>query len=356
VTATARADVSKAGDAWSSADRALEMARAVLGSIDAPVGLTPRELVWRKNKARLYRYTRSEPATHRTPVFLVLPLINRAYILDLRPGSSFVEYLLGQGFDVFLIDWGTPGDEDRTLDLTTLVTRYLPRAAKTIQRVTGRDRMTILGYCIGGALATCFAALHPELTGNLVLLTAPLDFADAGQFGRMTARGSFPVERLTDTFPIVPGQVPDIGSKLLNPVASYSGTYRRLWEKLGDPDFDVEGWQAMYRWVNDGVPFAGAAFRQWITEFYQENRLTRDMLDMDDRPVRLSAIRCPVLNIAASRDQIAPRTTTSVVTQRVGSTDASEIVIEGGHVGIVVGRTASKDLWPKVGVWLADHD
>ena len=98
---------------WSSTDRALEMARAVLGSADAPVGQTPKELIWRKNKARLYRYTRSEPATHRTPIFLVLPLINRAYILDLRPGASFVEFLLGEGHDVFLIDWGTPGDEDR---------------------------------------------------------------------------------------------------------------------------------------------------------------------------------------------------------------------------------------------------
>ncbi len=341
---------------WSANDRAREMAQAILGSVDAPVGLTPKELVWRKNKARLYRYVRSTPATHRTPIFLVLPLINRAYILDLRPGASFVEFLLGQGHDVFLIDWGTPGDEDRGLDVTTLVTRYLPRAANVIQRVTGSDQMTVLGYCIGGTLATCFAALNPQVTRNLILLTAPLDFSDAGQFGRMTARGIFPIERLTETFPTVPGMVPDIGSKLLNPMASYVGTYRALWQKLGDPAFDLEGWQAMYRWVNDSVPFAAAAFRQWIVEFYQENRLARDMLEMDGRPVRLSDIRCPVLNIAASRDQIAPRATTSIVTERVSSRDASEILIEGGHVGIVVGRTASQNLWPKVGVWLSEHD
>ena len=42
----------------------------------------------------------------------------------------------------------------------------------------------------------------------------------------------------------------------------------------------------MYRWVNDSVPFAGAAFRQWIVEFYQENRLAMDTLVMDGRPVR----------------------------------------------------------------------
>ena len=139
-------------------------------------------------------------------------------------------------------------------------------------------------------------------------------------------------------------------------MASYVGTYRQLWDKLADPNFDVSGWQAMYRWVNDSVPFAGAAFRQWIVEFYQENRLALDTLEMDGQPVRMGDIRCPVLNIAASRDQIAPRPTTSVVTGRVGSEDASEILIEGGHVGIVVGRTASLNLWPKVGAWLSAHD
>ena len=84
------------------------------------VGLTPRELVWRKNKAQLFRYLRQTPPTHRTPVFLVLPLINRAYILDLRPGASFVEHLLERGFEVFLLDWGIAGDEDQNLDVTAI--------------------------------------------------------------------------------------------------------------------------------------------------------------------------------------------------------------------------------------------
>jgi polyhydroxyalkanoate synthase len=79
------------------------------------------------------------------------------------------------------------------------------------------------------------------------------------------------------------------------------------------------------------------------------------MLEMDGRPVRLADIHCPVLNIAATRDPIAPPTT-SIVTDRVGSEDASEILIDGGHVGIVVGRTASQNLWPRVGAWLSEHD
>src|SRR5579859_3952990 len=118
-------------------DRALEMVHAVLSARDVAVGTTPKELVWRKNKACLYRYIRHSSPTHATPVFLVLPLINRAYILDLRPGSSFVEHLLGAGFDVFLLDWGIPGDEDRTLDLSQLLTRYLPRAMSKASQAAG---------------------------------------------------------------------------------------------------------------------------------------------------------------------------------------------------------------------------
>jgi len=340
-------------------NRAVDMVHAVLSARDAPVGTTPHELVWRKNKACLYRYTRQTSPTHNTPIFLVLPLINRAYILDLRPGSSFVEHLLHEGFDVFLLDWGTPGDEDRTLDLSQLLTRYVPRAVSKASQAAGGVALTILGYCIGGTLAACYAALYPDApvqVRNLVLFTTPIDFADAGKFGTLTAKGVFPVEQLTSVLPLVPGQLPDMGARLLSPLPTTIGTYVRLWAKLDEADFDVAGWQAMFRWVNEGVPFASAAYRQWITEFYQDNMLARGRLVIDGRPVRLENIRCPLLNVAAAGDEIAPRPTTRAIMQLTGSIDAEEIVLQGGHVGVVVGRAARTALWPKVTDWLAARD
>lgn len=340
-------------------DRSIDMLHAVLCARDAPVGVTPRELVWRKNKAQLYRYTRHTPPTQRTPIFLVLPLINRAFILDLRPGSSFVEHLLGQGFDVFMLDWGVPGDEDSSLDLSTLLTRYLPRATSKASRAAGSVPLTILGYCIGGTLAACYTALYPDSpvrVRNLVLFTTPIDFSDAGKFGVITRKGVFPIEQLTSVLPLVPGQMPDMGAKLLSPLPTTMGTYVRLWEKLGDDDFDLAGWQAMYRWVNEGVPFPSAAFRQWITEFYQNNKLARGQLEICGRPVHLEDIRCPLLNVAAAGDEIAPRPTTQAITTLARSIDAEEIVLNGGHVGVVVGRAARTALWPRVTDWLARHD
>jgi polyhydroxyalkanoate synthase len=341
---------------WTSSERALELMRVVATAKDAPVGQTPKVIVWRKNKARLYRYRREAAATRRTPVFLSLPLINRAYILDLRPGNSFVEFLLEQGHEVYLFDWGEWGPEDRGVTITDLVTRYLPRAIREAAADAGAP-VTLLGYCIGGVLATCFAALYTDApVKNLILFTAPIDFADAGQFGVWTAKGVFPIDRIRDTLDVVPGALIDAGAKMLNPLAATMGTYLQLYDRLGDPGFDPRGWQALYRWVNEGTSFPAAAYHQWITEFYQDNLLVKGRLVMDGRPVRLSEIRVPLLNVAAAADTIAPRPTTSAILGKVGSRDKSEVVLEGGHVGIVVGRTAKTELWPRVARWLGRHD
>jgi polyhydroxyalkanoate synthase len=267
-----------------------------------------------------------------------------------------VEFLLGEGYDVFILDWGVWGPEDRNATITDLVVRYLPRAIRHASEAAD-EKVTLLGYCIGGVLATCFAALHPDAPiRNLVLFTTPIDFADAGQFGVWTAKGSFPIDRIRETLDVVPGELIDVGAKMLNPIGSTIGTYLQLYERLDDPGFDPRGWQAMYRWVNESTPFPAAAYHQWITEFYQENRLSRGTLLMDGRPVRLAMITLPFLNVAARADTIAPRATTSLTLSKVGSHDKSEILLEGGHVGIVVGRSARTELWPQVSDWLGRHD
>ena len=112
----------------------------------------------------------------------------------------------------------------------------------------------------------------------------------------------------------------------------------------------------MSRWVNEGVPFPNAAYRRWITQFPQGNKLVKGTLEVDGRQVRLENIRCPVLNVAASADQIAPRPTTSDIVRRVGGAHTEELVLAGGHVDIVAGRAATADLWPRVANWLARHD
>src|SRR5215467_9765104 len=105
---------------------------------------TPRHTIWREGSASLYRFRRpSREAGGRAPVveapalplLLVPSLINRWYVLDLRSGASLVEALTQGGLDVFCLDWGAPGDEDRYLTWDDVVAR-LGRAVRVVGRAT----------------------------------------------------------------------------------------------------------------------------------------------------------------------------------------------------------------------------
>jgi polyhydroxyalkanoate synthase len=111
---------------------ALEFANVLLTTDDAVVGATPREVVWTHRGTTLYRY-RSAQRTHAIPMLLVFALINRPEIFDLRPGGSLVEFLLGEGFDVFLVDWGVPGEEDAEMGLENYVCDALHWAVRETQ-------------------------------------------------------------------------------------------------------------------------------------------------------------------------------------------------------------------------------
>src|SRR5206468_91994 len=107
--------------------RARNGVRYVRGTGRAKVGVTPRETVWRRDRAELWRY-RGARVRHALPILIVHSLVSRSYILDLRPGNSAVEYLVNAGFDVFMLDWGVPDARDAGHDLSTYVDEYLPRA------------------------------------------------------------------------------------------------------------------------------------------------------------------------------------------------------------------------------------
>ena len=92
-------------------------------------------------------------------------LINRPDIFDLRPGNSFVEFLLEQGFDVFLVDWGYADEEDADTGLDDYALEYIPRAIREVRRASGAEEITLVGWCIGAALTGMIFLRHPGCPG-----------------------------------------------------------------------------------------------------------------------------------------------------------------------------------------------
>src|ERR1700686_627148 len=192
----------------------------------AAIAQTPKELVWTLNKAKLYRYIPVVPKEKRRaiPLLLVFALMNRPYILDLRPGHSFVEFLVSRGYDVFLLDWGVPGPEDKNLKFDDYTLEYMPRAIRKLKAIIGAEEFSMLGSCIGAILTTIYAALLPDDgLRNLMLLTAPLDFSNKQglTFARWTDEKHFDVDKVLAAFGNMPGEMMDYGAKALKPVENY---------------------------------------------------------------------------------------------------------------------------------------
>src|SRR5262245_30086667 len=124
---------------------AVEFANTILTTEDAATGTTPRDVVWTHRKVTLYRY-RSSQREHAVPVLLVFALINRPTIFGLRQGNSFVAYLLDEGFDVFLLDWGEPDDEDADMGLEAYACDELPWGIRETLRAADADEVSLLGW------------------------------------------------------------------------------------------------------------------------------------------------------------------------------------------------------------------
>lgn len=320
----------------------------------AETGKTPKEVIWTKNKAKLYRYLPVTEKRFPIPILLVYALINRPYVLDLMPGNSLVEYLIHQGFDVYMLDWGTPGDEDANLTFDNYVLDYMPRAIKKVLKTSQADEFTLLGFCMGGTMSTMYASLFPAAPlKNLILLTTPIDFSPeiTGLYGLWTSAKYFNPDMLADAFGNVPGELVDTGNRLTKPVTNLIGTYVTMWDRVLQ-DKPMDTWLAMNKWVNDGVPFPGAAFIQWIREFYQQNKLMKGKIQLRGRRVDLSDITCPVLNIAGTKDHICSVPQAQAAMRLISSTDKEFFVLDAGHIGLVTGSEAKKGLWPKINSWL----
>jgi polyhydroxyalkanoate synthase len=316
-----------------------------------PVGATPADVVYTENKLRLLRYKRATPATHPTPVLMVPSLINRHYVLDLLPGKSFAEWLVGRGFDVYCIDWGTPGDEDRYLTFDEICDGYLGRAVRAAARGAAGKKVHLLGYCMGGILSSIYTAAHGEHVASLVTLAAPVRFDGSGLLGAWTRSPTYDVGALVDAYGNVPWQLMQSAFHLLRPTLTLAKMVHLL-DRAWD-DESLDGFLALETWGNDNVALPGAAYRRYIEELYQQDKLARGEMTLSGRPARLEAITCPTLAVTFEHDNIVPWQSAKELVDLVSSKDKDWLHLPGGHIGAVVSKGASKRLWPKIADWWA---
>lgn len=310
------------------------------------LGCTPRDLIWSRGHAQLWRY-RSDEVTLRPPLLIVFSLVSRSYVLDLQPGNSFVEALQRAGFDVFLLDWVTADHRHAGERLEDYADDYLPEAVRRTAEAGGTDSVNLFGYCFGGVLALLYAAHHPDAPlGSLTVMATPVDFSRWGVWRDMADQDRLPIDAVVDEDGNVPAAAIRQGFRLLKPTGEVR-QYATLLDNVWNDEY-VTAYQAMTGWANDHVPFPGAAARQTAEMLVRGNGFVCDGVRLGGDPVRLADITVPMLTVIAERDHIVPEPVAAPLPGLVGSERSEELRLDAGHVGLVVGRTAHKVTIPRI--------
>ncbi len=128
------------------------------------LAVTPGAVVRRTETCELIQYWPATPQVHRFPLVIVPPMINKFYITDLAPGRSMVEYLVGQGFQVFVISWRNPDARHRDWGLDAYG-QAIVSALATARTICGAEQASIVSLCSGG-IASAMVAAHLASTGG----------------------------------------------------------------------------------------------------------------------------------------------------------------------------------------------
>lgn len=311
-------------------------------------GLPDMPVLWDEGTTKLRDYRTHRGDQTRPRVLVVPSLVNRFYVLDLEPQASFLRWLDGNGFDPFVVDWDGPGYLERGFSLSDYIVGRLQTALQAVRQEPGGP-IIVIGYCMGGNLALSLALRRQKNIAALICLATPWDFhAENAPHARMVGEighylepvlqilGELPVDMLQSFFSgLDPFQVLK-KFQFFGTLASESDSARRF--------------VALEDWLNDGISLSAPVTRECLTGWYGANNTANLAWQVGGKVVDPAALDIPVLNVIPNADRIVPPESSRALTRRF--TLVEEMVPHAGHIGMMVGRSAARDVWEPVAGWI----
>ncbi|WP_298669482.1 alpha/beta fold hydrolase [uncultured Sphingomonas sp.] len=285
---------------------------------------------FRKRRARLRDYGGAG-----RPVVFVPSLINPPFVLDLTPETSLLRWIAGAGFHAWLVDWGVTDPQDRALDVAGHVSQVLePLLAKL------PEPPLLVGYCLGGTMA--MAAASRMRVAGLATIAAPWRFAGYGAAADDIAALWRIAEPACRTLGLVPVEVLQSGFWRLDPAR----TIRKFEAFATMAEERAAMFVALEDWANAGEPLTYAAGAELFEAMVMEDQPGAGRWRVGGEIVGPGKLDCPAIEFVSLSDRIVPAATAAGLAARRD--------IGAGHVGMIVGSGARRQLWEPLRDWLRD--
>ncbi len=305
------------------------------------VAATAGQVVHRNDLMELIQYAPTTAKVRQRPLLVVPPWINKYYVLDLRPETSFVKWCVDRGHTVFMISWVNPDPQVAAKSFDDYLTTGVVEAVDVIEDITGERAVNAVGYWVGGTLLAAalayMTARKDRRVASVTLLTTMLDFEEPGELGifideetishleqRLAERGYVEGAKMASTYNML--RANDlIWSFVLNNFL------------LGRDPFPFD----LFSWNADSTLMPAALHTFYLRHLYQDNRLVEPGgVTAAGVPLDLSRIKVPVYVLSARDDHIAPWRSTHRATG-IFSGPVEFVLTASGHVGGVVNPPGS---------------
>jgi polyhydroxyalkanoate synthase subunit PhaC len=271
------------------------------------IAATPGAVVFRNELLELIQYSPTTETVVRRPVLMAPPMVNKFYLFDLQPKTSFLKWLVDQGHTVFVVSWANPDEAHREADLTAFVKDGLVEALRAVEQATGERQVDLASFCLGGTLAAITlgylqAIGEADRVATATLIAALTDFTDLGEwaaflgegeieaFGRYLAgKGYVEAQDLARLFSVVRSN-----DLIWGPFV----THYLMGEEAPASD--------LLFWFDDAARMPEGLLNSYLRQVVRENGLSRaGGVIIDGKAIDLKQVRTPVHLIAMKDDHVS---------------------------------------------------
>jgi len=339
------------------------------------IATAPGKVVFRNEIMELLQYSPTTDEVHARPLLIFPPWINKYYIIDLRPENSFVRWLVGQGYTVFLVSWVNPDADMAQKGFEDYMQGGIFAALEAVEKATGVRDPNCVGYCIGGTLLAATLAYMAEKGDDRIhsatFWAAQTDFSEAGELSVFVDEAQ--LDALKQKMDSQGGVLP--GSKM-------AGAFNMLrandliWSfvinnyLLGKQPMPFD----LLYWNSDTTRMPEKLHLSYLRNCYKENALASGKMKMAGVKLDLSKVTVPVYLQSAREDHIAPANSV-FKSVNLFRGPVRFIIAGSGHIAGVINPPAAKkyqywtndagatniDAWKKgatehAGSWWPDWD
>jgi polyhydroxyalkanoate synthase len=304
-------------------------------------------VVFRNRMIELIQYAPTTETVHQTPLVIFPPWINKFYILDLKPQNSLIQWIVDQGYTLFVVSWKNPDASYAETGFETYIEEGYLKAIDVACAVTGQNQVNAIGYCVAGTTLALTLALKSKRGQSRVksatFFTTLTDFTDQGEFTpfldsdfvdaierQVAAEGYLDSHYMSKTF-----------SYLRAKDLVYGPAVRSYMMGEPPPAFDLLFWNG------DSTNLPGKMTVQYLRGLCQDNGFAGDGFALMGEKLHVSDVTLPICAIACETDHIAAWKDSFRGIVQMGSKDKTFILSESGHIAGIVNPPAKK----KYGHW-----